>query len=85
MSARVDHAARAVALVTPTGALGTVESTNEKRITAAQVHATLALVEQQRTANALEYLRIMSEAGRVDLDEENQALGLQVREALGLS
>lgn len=47
----IDHAERARELVTPSGALSGIASIDEKRIAAAQVHATLALVEQQRIAN----------------------------------
>ena len=50
-----DHAARAAGIISPIGALSSIESIPERRVAVAQVHATLALVEQQRIANLIAY------------------------------
>jgi glutaminase len=64
MSDRIDHSARANNLLTPAGALGTVDAINDKRIAAAQVHAMLALVEQQRIANRIALAGAVAESAR---------------------
>lgn len=80
MTERIDHAERAAALITPPNALSTTDSLTEKRIAAAHVHATLALVEQQRVANLIAY------AADVDVIRDgNYDVNVSIRKALGLT
>lgn len=53
MSERIDHAAEAVALRALTATLGVTVGQADGLLQAAQMHATLAIVEQQRIANVI--------------------------------
>ena len=88
MTERIDHAAEALRYLPATG-----DGMNTGRIAVAQVHATLALVEQQRIANlvALGQFRIVPEdwpRHRMMLYEpvrmSSDSARAEVLEALGL-
>ena len=69
MTERIDHAAEAIALL----------ENYAPDYTVAQVHATLALVEQQRIANLLTYIALPMEIHGTESDawpEINDGLGL---------
>lgn len=94
MSERIDHAAAAARLV----AESVVPSTDAELIGVAQVHSTLALVEQQRIANLIAYVQLLeaqyAEAARhqVEFDWSTRADSVarhgialdRIREGLGL-
>lgn len=90
MSERIDHAAEAAANL---GAVGTVlpytGDQSAMTISVAQVHATLALVEQQRIANliALHRHEVRYDIGEWSrlYDEGTEDLKADIREALGTS
>jgi aminoglycoside phosphotransferase len=93
MSARIDHAAQAKQFLPAQG-----DAMHAGRIAVAQVHATLALVEQQRIANLIavatwndqslaSYLARRADGAEVDYDAERarvDAIFVTVREELGL-
>lgn len=88
MTERIDHAAEALRYLPATG-----DGMNTGRIAVAQVHATLALVEQQRIANlvALGQFRIVPEdwpAKRVlyykPVRTSSDGPEAEIREALGI-
>lgn len=91
MTERIDHVAAAIDMVHAAQAASNLESIRAIAL-GAQVHATLAMVEQQRTANLI----ALGRTGRVapspifneqlsafDLDSP-QTLRTEIREALGL-
>ena len=60
-------------------------ATDELKLAAAQVHATLALVEQQTLANEIAFLRFATAQGSTITDEAGmQAFADRVVEGLGL-
>lgn len=84
---RIDHRAEAHRLLTQT--VGNVSGgfmPTAAEVSRAQAHATLALVEQQRTSNLIEYSRLVATAGTGAIDRLNErGVPAQIREALGLS
>ena len=85
MTERIDHAAEAVRYLPATG-----DGMNTGRIAVAQVHATLALVEQQRIANHIALWAmpdavkpaIVMAGGITEADCDRSAV--EIAEALGL-
>lgn len=71
MSAVVDHAKKARGLLDDVDhALGSAGPTPAWAITAAQVHATLALVEEQRTANLVAFLARSEDRMRAEAQQQ---------------
>ena len=78
MSERIDHAVMAdLCLDEAAHSIGLDEfAYADIRVKAAQVHATLALVEQQRISNLIAYIAKWTDGEVLDVDVE-------IREALG--
>lgn len=84
MSERINHAAKARIYIDTADArpfaewlLRTGESKSDW-IAVAQVHATLALVEQQRIANLIAYVNKWTDGELLDVDAEiRKALGIE--------
>lgn len=73
---RTDHAATAEAMINGLGSLSNVFQA-ERCIAMAQVHAALAVAEQQRVANLIAYVAKWTDDEILDVDAE-------IREGLGL-
>jgi len=87
MTERIDHTAKALDLIDPKRVtrLDTDAYLN-RRVSEAQVHATLALVEQQRIANLI---AVYGSTGEVESGYESRTVDFgffvdQIREGLGL-
>lgn len=76
MTERIDHAETALAMLDGLGALSSI-SQAERAIEMSQVHAQLALVEQQRIANLIAYVAKWTDDELLDVDTE-------IRKGLGL-
>lgn len=89
MSERIDHAAKALHFL-DAGHKANGSKTTELNIAEAQVHATLAVVAELRTANLIA-ARANSEFPRLDLRDHNSWATVQeetderIRERLGLA
>jgi hypothetical protein len=87
MSERIDHAEKARTeldfLHAWMGEEGSTEATQLASVHEAQVHATLALVEQQRIANILTLVSL--HAANADALNRYPGLFVDIKEALGLS
>lgn len=88
MSARIDHAAKAVEWLTPAEGVGLSWEETAALAALAQVHATLALVEQQRIANLITVAGWVVDSSTedvgYDLDKLRTGIAGEVWEALGL-
>jgi len=82
MTERIDHAAEARRGLSVLDAPDTILIADA--LSAAQVHATLALVEQQRIANLIA-LGIIFNDDSVIVSRHKGEVALEAREALGLS
>lgn len=85
MSEHIDHVAEAIRLRNQ-GARADYHEEQLKLFTAAQVHATLALVEQQRIANLIAMFSLSEEdaSDAADLGFDYLAAAKEIREGLGL-
>ena len=80
MNERINHAAEALDRLNDVGELIGIDEFAYADIhaKAAQVHATLALVEQQRIANRIAYVKKWTDGERLDVDAEiRKALGIE--------